>query len=89
MSGGGYDADGVYWPEQVEGPSRDEIQRLKTWTNHLESRVKSLDVPTAKEVLKERNGSPALMRKYGMDPMNPEHRKAWRDRNKSDAGSTW
>ena len=89
MSGGGYDEDGIYWANPIEGPSRDEIQRLKQWSSHLESRVKALDVPTVKEVVRERNGSPALMRKYGMDPQNPEHRKAWRDRNNTDCGGTW
>lgn len=79
---GFYDDQGIYWAEPVEGPSRDEIQRLKTWANHLEGRVKSLDpVPTAKEIIRERNGSPALMRKYGLDPLNKEHRRAWRERN--------
>lgn len=78
---GFYDESGTYWVEPEPGPSRDEIQRVKQWANHLESRVKQLDVPTVKEVLRERNGSAQVMRKYGMDPQNPEHRRAWRDRN--------
>lgn len=74
--------------QQERALERQELANIKSALHGVSLRTQLLDEPAdvVREVQQEsklaRGINPATMRKYGLDPRNSEHRRAWANRNK-------